>query len=317
MADTALFFIVGAGRSGTTLLRLILTGHTRLHIPPETWFLRDLVRDCPLAGALTQAQVERAVSLMVRHERWPDLAMPEALLRTQAAALTDPSLADVVGLVHRHLLQSAGKQRFGDKTPHYFAIVPALATMYPDAKFMYLVRDGHDVAISWVDAGWQRHYEPGFEWPAAMAALRRDRAALPGRVLTIRYEDLVQSPIPTMRQVCGFLGETFEPAMLDWGSRTHAIAERDRHLHGRLQEPLTRESVGAWRRRLTTLECFGIEACLHRELRDAGYDVRFQSPAWRPLLCIAALMLHAAAPVLRRAVPWLQRSGLVRRRLYL
>ena len=40
MVAQAPFFVVGAGRSGTTLLRLILAGHSRLHIPPETWFLR-------------------------------------------------------------------------------------------------------------------------------------------------------------------------------------------------------------------------------------------------------------------------------------
>ena len=177
MVAQAPFFIVGAGRSGTTLLRLILAGHSRLHIPPETWFLRPLVQDFPLTGALTQPQVERAIETMVQDERWPDMEMAADELRRQAATLTQPTLVDLIDLVYRHLLHASGKQRLGDKTPHYFAIVPELATLYPEAKFIHLVRDGRDVAISWIDAGWQRYYEPGFEWPAAVAALDRDRAA--------------------------------------------------------------------------------------------------------------------------------------------
>ena len=105
MADQAPFFVVGAGRSGTTLLRLILAGHSRLHIPPETWFLRSLVRDFPLTGALTQPQFERAIATMVQHERWPDMGLPEDALRRQAAELVKPALVDLIDLVYRHLLQ--------------------------------------------------------------------------------------------------------------------------------------------------------------------------------------------------------------------
>lgn len=68
-----LFFIIGAGRSGTTLLRLIRTGHSRLHIPRETWSIRPLVRELPVSGELTPSQVDRAVTIMTEDHRWPDM----------------------------------------------------------------------------------------------------------------------------------------------------------------------------------------------------------------------------------------------------
>jgi hypothetical protein len=317
MVAQAPFFIVGAGRSGTTLLRLIVAGHSRLHIPPETWFLRPLVRDFPLTGVLTQPQVERAIETMVQHERWPDLGMDGDHVRRQAAVLAQPTLVGLIDLVYRHLLNATGKQRLGDKTPHYFAIVPELATLYPRAKFIYLIRDGRDVAISWFDAGWQRYYEPGFEWPPAMAALRRDAAAYAGQVLEVHYEDLVRQPEDIARQICGFLGETFEPAMLDWQGRTELVASRDRHLHGRLQQPLSGDAVAVWRRRLSAVDCFAVEACLHRELTLGGYDLRFAAPGWRPLFGVTAWMLRTLAPLLRQGVPYLQKRGLLPRTVYL
>jgi len=317
MADQAPFFIVGAGRSGTTLLRLILTGHSRLHIPPETWFLRDLVRQFPLTGALTQPQREQAVAAMVRHERWPDLGLDARDLRDSAAGLPPGAgLRELIELVYARLLAMSGKPRLGDKTPHYFAIVPDLAALFPEAAFIYLVRDGRDVAISWIDAGWERYYERGFEWPRAMACLRRDRRACQERVLEVRYEDLVQHLEPTVRRICDFLGEAFEPAMLDWPARVEQVAVRDRHLHGRLSQPLSDAAVAVWQRRLSGGECFAMEACLHQELREGGYAPRFGGRGWRPLLLVTAAGLHVLAPLLRRAIPHLQKRNILPDQVY-
>jgi hypothetical protein len=317
MADEAPFFVIGAGRSGTTLLRLILTGHSRLHIPPETWFLQPLVREFPLTGALTQPQVEHAIQTMVRHERWPDLDLPEDRLRRQAAALAQPRLVELIDLVYRHLLNASGKPRLGDKTPHYFAIMPELATLYPDAKFIHLVRDGRDVAISWIDAGWERYYAHGFEWPAAMACLRRDSAAYPGRVLEVRYEHLVREPEQVTQRICGFLGEAFEHGMLNWQDRAELVASRDRHLHARLQQPLSDDAIAVWRHRLSRVECFAVEACLHRELALHGYGLRFSAAGWAPLFRLVAGVLRALAPLLRRGIPYLQKRRMLPRNVYL
>jgi len=317
MAGQAPFFIVGAGRSGTTLLRLILTGHSRLHIPPETWFLRDLVREFPLTGALAQPRVERAVEIMVRHERWPDLGLDADAVRARTAALpASAGLRDAIELVSRLLLQQSGKARLGDKTPHYFEIVPELATLFPDAAFIYLVRDGHDVAISWIDAGWQRYYQPGFEWPRAMACLRRDRLAYPNRVLDVRYENLLRHPEQTVRRICDFLEEQYEPAMLAWQARLDQVAARDRHLHAGLSKPLTDDAVAAWRRRLSAGECFAMEACLHRELTAGAYPLLFKARIWTPLFAITASALRLLAPILRRAFPYLQKRGMLPQAVY-
>ena len=192
-----------------------------------------------------------------------------------------------------------------------------MLTLYPDAKFIYLVRDGHDVAISWIDAGWQRYYDPGFEWPAAIAAMLRDRAAYPAQVLEVRYEDLMQQPAEIARNICAFLDETFEQGMLDWQERTALVAPRDRHLHGRLQEPLSDDAIAVWRRRLSVIECFAVEACLYRELAQGSYDLRFAARGWRPLFRPTAGLLRTLSPLLRRGIPYLQKRKMLPRNVYL
>ena len=317
MTSNAPFFIVGAGRSGTTLLQLMLAGHSRLHIPPETWFVRGLVERLPADQPLDRAQVEVAVAQMTGHERWPDMQFPAVELRRRARALELPTLGNLISLVYEWQGQLAGKPRVGGKTPHYFRILPQLATLFPEALFIHLIRDGRDVAVSWIDAGWNRYHEPDFEWVAAMRARQAwTRSTLAGRIHETRYESLVSDPTATLRSICQFLGETFEPAMLDWQQRLPLVAPRDRHLHRRLSQPLSADSIAVWRTRLRPWELFAIESCIGSWLRSAGYEPHFAG-RWRPLLRATATLLRSTSPLLRYAIPRLQRRALLPPRLYL
>jgi len=313
------FFIVGASRSGTTLLRLILAGHSRLHIPPETWFLRPLFEQLPLTGPLTPGQVSEAVKIMVEHYRWPDMEIPAEDFARWVSALTGPRLVDIVNLVYRHHLDKAGKPRFGDKTPNYIDMVPEISEFYPDARFIHLIRDGRDVAISHIDADWVRYYKPhGFPWTRAIEKRREYRSSIyDSRIMDVRYEDLVSEPETTVRKICEFLGETFEPTMLEYRSRSNLVPERERGIHRKLDEPMARDAISVWQRKLRPWECFAIESCLYNDLLQLGYGLRFSSPGARPLLRATGWLLRASYPIMRRGVPYLQRRGLLPKVLYL
>jgi hypothetical protein len=319
MPDNTPFFIIGAGRSGTTLLRLILAGHSRLHIPPETRFVRPLVRELPLTGELTQSQIDRAMTIMTEDYRWPDMDIAAGDLRRWTMNLRSPRLVDIIDLVYRQHLERTGKSRFGDKTPIYFEIVPQLAALYPGAKFIHVIRDGRDVAISRIDLDWDRYYDRGrFEWTLAMAK-RREYLTSPyaGQVLEARYESLVSKLEETVREVCAFLDEEFEPAMLDWQQKTALIPARERHIHRKLVRGASSAYIAVWRDRLSALECFAIEACLYQDLERLRYQLRFSHPMWRPLLHATGGLLHATAPWLERSVRSLKRRNLLPNTIYL
>ena len=318
MSD-APFFVVGSGRSGTTLLRLMLCGHSRLHIPPETWFIADLVARFPLAGPLTPAQVGDAVGVMVGDYRWPDLDIPAEQMRAWAAGLPAPRLVDLIDLPYREHLRRAGKPRFGDKTPPYIAIVPQLLALYPQARFINLIRDGRDVAISFVDAHFHsRPYHADFEWTRAVRLAAGWRATpYAPHILDVRYEDLVRAPEATVRRICDFLGERFEPAMLEYRQRVALVPPRERRTQGKLARPISQDAIAVWRQRLTALECFCIEASLRADLVRLGYAPRFAGPAWRPLLAATGWALRALRPLLDPGVPALERRGILRRPIYI
>jgi hypothetical protein len=319
MPDNTPFFVIGAGRSGTTLLRLILAGHSRLHIPPETSYVIPLVRELPLTGALTQAQLDRAVMIMTEDYRWPDMEISAEELHHEAASLPDPSLVDIINIVYHRHLAHANKERFGDKTPGYIEIVPQLAALYPGAKFIHLIRDGRDVAISCIDLDWERYYDRArFEWTLAMAKRHEYlRSSYAQQILDVRYEDLVTDVEGTVRRICDFLGEAFEPTMLDWHDLISLVPARERHIHGKLSQPPSRDAISVWQRKLTALECFAMEACMYRDLEQLDYRLRFRSIAWRPLLSTVGWSLVTMAPLLRLGIPYLRRRNLFPKRMYI
>src|SRR5215471_11038818 len=109
MVDNTPFFIVGSSRSGTTLLRLILAGHSRMHIPPETWFILPLVARFSLTGTLTPEEVKEAVKIITSHRRWRDMeiANEELIGRVQQEA----KLVDIINAVYAVHLDRSRKVR--------------------------------------------------------------------------------------------------------------------------------------------------------------------------------------------------------------
>ena len=319
MPDNSRFFVVGSGRSGSTLLRLLLLAHSRLCVPPETWFILGLVEELPVIGPLSPSQVRRAVEIITTNYRWPDMGIPADDLLHQVMAIQAPTLRDIIDLVYDRLLARSGRQRLGDKTPPYIQIVPQLAQLYPDAKFIHLIRDGRDVAISYIHMGYEYRCYDGerFDWTGAIRkGLSYRDTIYAGQILEVRYEDLVSDVETTLRRICSFLGEEFEPSMLQGQKNVSAVPERERHIHSKLDQPVSREAIAAWRRTLSPLACFVMESCLGNDLTRLGYPLRFRGAAWKLLLHPAGFALRSAAPLLDRIIPALGRRNLLPKPFY-
>jgi hypothetical protein len=188
MSRNPWIFVVGAPRSGTSLLRRLLSSHARLYISPELRIL-ELVK---IAGTLAAAP-----------ESGHQVALGRAFGR----------------LLARRQLIHTGSARYGDKYPPYCADMPELAALYPGAQFIHIIRDGRDVASSLArtraaNRGWRRGPEiPPFEslvgdWVSFVLSARHAGATLPAeRYHELRYESLLADPIATLAETLRFLGE--------------------------------------------------------------------------------------------------------------
>jgi hypothetical protein len=295
------FFIVGSGRSGSTLLRLMLDSHSRIAIPPETWYLSALLEAFPRDRPLREDEISAAVAMMTSHHAWPDIGLDTAELRRRVASLSAVRLRDLVEIVYRWHMEVEGKSRWGDKTPVYIEIVPALAAMFGDAKFIHLIRDGRDVAKSfqrqrWVAPGMHGYAGYTREWLRAVELDRKlSRTPLNERILRVRYEDLVLHPEATLRRICTFIDEGFEDQMLLWrGKVEKAIPTRQKSFHSSLSRDMHPSDVGRWKREMTPREIFVAESLIGKQLSHFGYERRYRSKLWSPLLAATRVYCQSA-----------------------
>lgn len=318
MSSAAPFFIVGSSRSGSTLLRLMLASHSRIAIPSETWYLIALLEQFPCDRLLRESEISAVVSMMTSHYTWPDMGLEATEFRHRAANLSGVRLRDLVEIVYRWHMEVEGKSRWGDKTPAYIEIVPALTAMFADAKFIHLIRDGRDVAKSFQRQGWHGPWMHGYtrEWLRAVELdLKLGKTPLNERILRVRYEDLVLHPEATLRGICAFIDERFEHRMLLWRGRIEeAIPAREKRIHSSLARGINPSDVGRWKREMTSREVFVAEALIGTQLSHFGYERRYRNKLWSPLFAATRIYCRTVLPVvgLQRRVSGFVGRGLER-----
>jgi len=313
---TAPFFIVGSGRSGTTLLRVMLACHSRLTIPPETWFLIPLVKQFSIDRPLNADETELAVSIITAHDRWPDMKLDAQEFRRQVSQLREPYVRDLAEVVYRWHMRAEGKARWGDKTPVYIEILPELARMFPGSRFIHLVRDGRDVAKSFQATGWDSGgrwlHDNTREWTKALQChWRWTRSELRDRILLVYYEDLVLEMEATLRRICLFIGEEFQSQMLAWEERVdEQVPARRQASHTKLKLRIGSEGVARWKREMRARETFVAEAFMGSHLRRAGYERRYRSQLWAPAFALTRVFCWTVLPAIEfqtRAMRFLRR----------
>jgi hypothetical protein len=277
-------FVVGSARSGTTLLRLMLDAHPQLAIPPETHFVPDLVRR-DRRGELDAA---RFVDVLEALPRWPDFHVDADALRERVARAGRFDLGEALRAFYALHAERFGKPRWGDKTPPYADCMPDIERLLPEARFVHVIRDGRDVAVSIRDLwfGPSRPRAIGEWW---VDTIRRARwgAREVSHYLEVRYEDLVADPEPVLRRICEFVELPFDAAMLHYHERAEdrlgelnavqhergpAVSGEDRRrIHQLTKKPPQASRVGRWRTELDARERARFEAVAADLLEELGY----------------------------------------------
>lgn len=278
-------FVVGAPRSGTTVVRLMLDAHPQLAIPHETAFV-------PRALALGDgAGRDDLARFLLEFPTWPDMATTERELRDALARVEPFTLANGLRAFYRRYAAARGKERWGDKSPPYALHLPEIAAAFPEARFVHVIRDGRDVAVSlrplWFAPG-QDMTSLANEWSRHVVAARNAGEELGSRYLEVRYEDLVLSPSVELSRATDLLELSFAPEMLRYfEGATDRLREGQarRDAAGRVlisqeqrlrnqelaQRPLDTARIGRWRGELTAAEEAEFTAGVGALLASLGY----------------------------------------------
>ena len=192
---------------------------------------------------------------------------------------------DAVRRVFAHYASQRGKSRYGDKMPAYVLRIPALAAMFPEGRFVHIIRDGRDVALSAMAIAGQRH-DPvalGIDWRRRVEAGRAAGQRLGARRYhELRYEHLVADPAEPVAELCRFLDLDYEPDMLQFFERRDNVPAKVRAnpRHARLAEPLS-SGARSWRTDMQPADLERFEAVAGELLAELGYERGAPRPSVR------------------------------------
>ncbi len=216
--ERSLIFVIGPPRSGSTLLMRMLSSHSMIYSRAEPHLLTALAHlgyyDTVDKAPFDHLQAQQSVRELVA-----DLPRGEDDYLDACRAYTD--------VLYGRVLAACGKGKpfFLDKTPANALVLPFIAKLYPQARYVVLTR--HPAAIwssyanSFFDGDYvaARKYNPILNrYVPAMARFIRER---PVPFVRVGYEDLVRNPEDEMRRVFEFLGVPFEASAINYGEHEH------------------------------------------------------------------------------------------------
>lgn len=225
-------FIIGNPRSGTTLLRLMLTCHRNIVIPPECGFMiwwYEKYKDWN--ANYSREQLDNFLDDLFSSKKIETWNLNRSSLKTILLDRHFHSYAALISNVYKFyaITQKASFKRWGDKNNFHLNHIETILGLFSQAQFIHIVRDGRDIACSYkklAESNFNSKYAPklpsdvydiAMEWMSNIKKIRSSFETINwDKVIEIRYEDLVSYPEKTLRNICTFLNEEFDPLMLEF-----------------------------------------------------------------------------------------------------
>jgi len=207
-----LIFVISQPRSGSTLLQRVLGGHPEIQTSAETWLMLHAVSGRKTEGIEANYNVPWAVE-----------AVDEFIANyTDGDEVYDNAVRAWASQIYDNALAKNGKTRFLDKTPRYFMIVPELARLFPQAKFILLFRNPMSVLASelttYVKTDWNTLSLFAPDLMEAPQQLLDAEQLLGERAHRVQYEEFVSAPEKITAQLCDYLELDYSDGMVDYSS---------------------------------------------------------------------------------------------------
>ncbi len=254
-------FIAGCDRSGTTMLGDILGATAASFATPESQWIHTLSRRLHRRVFADPAAAVAWLRADFRFAVW-ELDLPaaefEALVDLDDTAQT--VCAVLRAYVERNVPEKAGADVWVDHTPDNFKHYPVLRALFPDARYVHIVRDGRAVfqSVRNLDWGPNNAYSGSRHWAERLDEAMGVEMAEQDNCLRVRYEDILADPAATISEICRFAGLDYSEQMLEGGGLILPEFTRGQHqLVGRRPDA---SRVDAWRSKLSPREITVFEA---------------------------------------------------------
>lgn len=265
-------YVGGLDRSGKTTMSGFLTSHSRIAIPGVgsnmwTYFYRRF-------GDLSDPDnFERCLAAMTSYKHVRYLEPDSTRIRTEFRT-GPPTYARLFSLFLIHFAERSGKPRWGAQTGMIERYAEEVIDAYDGVRIVHMLRDPRDRYLASIEAwpgGRLRAGGAVARWHYSTRLAERCAARHPESYLVVRFEDLIERTESTLRLVCDFLGEEFEPAMLSMDGAPTLRARLADEVDGSNVVALSPAHVGRYRERLSREDRAFIGFVVGRMMERHGY----------------------------------------------
>ncbi|MCC5845874.1 MAG: sulfotransferase [Verrucomicrobia bacterium] len=277
-------FIVGVGRSGTTLLRLIMDAHPDMAIAPEAHWLVPGIR------YLEQNpwSLDGLWEVLSAHHGWDRMPFTKENLSRFFEA--EQGIAPFFRAMYQSYAADLNASRCGDKTPIHNLSMLKIAEHFPEARFIHIIRDGRDVALSYRNADFGPGSDPrkaAMLWTGRIAFSRTQAEFLP-HYMEVKFEDLILNTRRVVESIDAFVGLDFHPQQLNYfhtakerlteahhqsPQRSEETWKRMNHYFSKTTSDPDPGRIGRWKREMSDGDRVAFEAVARDLLADLGYEV--------------------------------------------
>lgn len=278
-------FMIGTQRSGSNMLRLMLNQLPSFAAPHPPHIISRMAPLVPLYGDLADdaafaALVEDVCRLVeLNPVPWDGVVLTRDAV---AAGCRERSLIAISGAVYDRVVKAWGAEDWICKSMANLDYLPAINSYFPAARYLYLYRDGRDVAASFQKAvvGEKHIYQIARDWHRAqqLALQLRDWIA-PGRLFMVSYEQIIGAPEVTLKALCAFLGTPYTTAMLQFNCSDEA--RRTAHagtLWENVTRPVMKREPYGFLNQLDEMDVRIFESVAGPSLDALGYERLFVQP---------------------------------------
>ncbi len=284
------FFIIGRPRTGTTLMRTLFDAHPNVQIPIESPFMISMHKRFKKVKHWDSKKLTEFYEALFTFMHFDEWTIDRKKLKADLLQMTgNHDFQELIRIVYENYISFYPKEEIlitGDKNPYYTIHVRKLMKLFPEAKFIFIVRDYRDHFQSMMKRDFEADIPAliGWRWKYYVRDIDRIIKKNPDKCRLIRYEDFVDNPREHMKNFSAFLGIPYQENIFDF-YKSHATA---RHIHSEevkknhmsLINPVNKSRIGLWKKDLSSKQIKALECSVGKWGNTFGYEKSENCNAW-------------------------------------
>ena len=268
------FFILGSGRNGSTLLASTLSQYQNIYIPPEQFALPYAIMKFHLFNFYSWKRLTKII--------WNDYRKEENTTNWTFYQENLKESKSLKGIIDKVYSSSTNKKFkiWGDKTPQNTYFIKHIFPVYPNAKYVFIVRDGRDVVNSLVKMmNTNNKYQSYSEHQLFQRATELWNKSINvydwlkkkgANLLLVKYEDFTSNPDKTINEIASFLN--VELGNLQETEKGKSMGVQNMSHHQNLSKPISTSSIGKWKKELSQEQISSIQSSIEENLNRFNYS---------------------------------------------